>query len=90
MIKNRAAFFNDNPMDYNPNMFNQNMPMNEPYQMNQMGYQSYNQPEDVNARIAKLERQINRLEHRISVLEQNNTNYPGDDLDSNVNNMYMV
>jgi hypothetical protein len=85
MKRNRSSFFNDNPMDYNPNMFNQNIPMNGP-----MNYPNYNVNDDVNTRLAKLERQVNRLEHRLSVLEQNNTNYTTDDMDNNLGNMYMV
>jgi septation ring formation regulator EzrA len=55
-----------------------------------MNYPNYNVNDDVNTRLAKLERQVNRLEHRLSVLEQNNTNYTTDDMDNNLGNMYMV
>ena len=105
MRKNRASFFNDN-IDYyntpNPNMYNPNanlMPANGPAPGSQTGYymngypnQYPNMPnnEDFTSRFAKLERQVNRLEKRVSNLEQNQTSYSTDDIDSNVNNMYMV
>ncbi len=92
MKRNRASFFNETMDYYNtqmPNMIpNQNMNM-----MNQSGFYASNAPfmdNDTSSRIAKLERQVNRLEHRINVLEQNSTSYTTDDGDTTINNMYMV
>ena len=44
---------------------------------------------DMESRLAKIERQINRLDHRISKLEAN-SNTIIDDYDSNTTNMYML
>jgi len=40
-------------------------------------------------RLAKIERQISRLEHRISALEANTTKST-DDYESTTNNMYII
>ncbi len=48
-----------------------------------------NTNQDLEIKVAKLERQVNRLEHRIARLEQNST-LATEDLTSNVNDMYMV
>lgn len=47
------------------------------------------QNEDIESRLAKIERQINRLDHRLSKLEGQNT-ITTNDLDSNINDMYMI
>ena len=44
---------------------------------------------NIENRLAKMERQINRLEHRISKLEANTNNTYIDDVD-NTGNMYML
>lgn len=46
-------------------------------------------PTDLESRLAKIERQLNRLEHRVSKLETNNT-YVTEDYESTTNNMYML
>ncbi len=45
--------------------------------------------QDLEMKIAKLERQVNRLENRIARLESNNT-LSTNDINSSVNDMYMV
>ena len=99
MRKNRNAFFAENNMNYqgyNPmvggayqnasssNSFYSGPMMPNPMMQNQMmGY------DDTAERLAKIERQISRLEHRISKLEANST-VSTDDYDSTTNNMYIL
>ena len=102
MKKNRASFFNETMDYYNtqmPNMIpNPNtMPNAMQYSMSQSGFYTGNMPQgnpyigdDLNTRLAKLERQINRLEHRINSLEQNTTSFSKDENETTINNMYMV
>lgn len=101
MKKNRSSFFNETMDYYNtqmPNMIGPNnmMPNATQYSMSQSGFymgnpNMSNTPfDDYSARLAKMERQLNRLEHRVSILEQNNTNYSTEDGDTTINNMYMV
>lgn len=96
MKKNRNSFFSEGSMysqNYNPGM---NMP-EMPYQ-SQSAYNSfYAGPNpnmmqattsDLESRLAKIERQINRLDHRITKLEANSTII--EDYDTNTTNMYML
>lgn len=75
----------------NGNMMDPNMPYqagasyNSFYSSPNMGMDSNN----IENRLAKMERQINRLEHRISKLEANTNNTYIDDVD-NTGNMYML
>ena len=83
MKKNRNSFFNDNPYQnqmINPNMPNYNMGM--PNQMMMPNFQ------DIEERLAKIERQLIRLDKRISTLESNTINT--DDFETSSNNMYML
>lgn len=97
MKKNRSSFFNETMDYYNTQMPNM-IPNTTQYSMSQSGFYTGNMPmqnnmvypDDLNSRIAKLERQVNRLDHRITALEQNNTSYSTDDKDTTINNMYMV
>ena len=41
-------------------------------------------------RLAKIERQINRMDYRISKLENSNQTFSIDDVDANNSNMYML
>ena len=52
-------------------------------------HQQYTGPDNIENRLAKIERQINRLEHRISKLESTNTTFITEDIDTS-NNMYML
>ncbi len=84
-----------------PNMMNANIPYqaqtsyNSFYSgpNNMQGAMSYPQPypqtDNVENRLAKIERQINRLEHRISKLESTNTTYITEEIDT-TGNMYML
>mgnify|MGYP002944431912 CR=1 FL=1 len=60
-----------------------NMQANMPYP------QQYPQSDNIENRLAKIERQINRLEHRISKLESTNTTYITEEIDTS-GNMYML
>ena len=103
MKKNRNSFFTEANMSYsgyNPNM---NMvPNNMPYQAGSSYNSFYSGPNMMNApmnqysdtnsidsRLAKIERQINRLELRVSKLESTNTTYITEEIDSS-GNMYML
>ncbi len=98
MKKNRNAFFSENNMNfqgYNP------LVANAPYQAsssNNMFYSGQmpmmpNMPnnylDEYSERLAKLERQVNRLEHRLNSLEANGTKTT-DDFESTTNNMYII
>lgn len=103
MKKNRNSFFTEANMSYsgyNPNI--PNIAPNVPYQQAQTSYNSFyagannipnNYPQytgnDIENRLAKIERQINRLEHRISKLESTNTTFITEDIDTS-GNMYML
>ena len=59
--------------------------------MNQLPYTNQNyMNNDIESKIAKIERQINRIEHRLSKLETTNTSTLNTDFDSNINDMYMI
>ena len=88
MRKDRNSFFQESSSSYQ----NYNGMIPPQYQMasnNAMMY-SGNIPlnNDINERLAKIERQISRLDHRISRLESSNIN--SNDLESTTNNMYML
>ena len=98
MRKNRNSFFTEANMNYtnfqNPGV----MPQNIPYQAQVSGnfnyYQNQGMPyidntDNIENRLAKMERQINRLEHRVSKLENINTTFLDGDIDT-TNNMYML
>ena len=90
MKKNRNSFFTET------NTFAQGMmPLTMPYQAGS-SYNSYYtgpnmgmNPLDIETRLAKIERQINRLEHRISKLEGTTNNTYIENFD-NTDNMYMI
>ena len=93
MRKNRNTFFQESNTSFTQGM----MPPTMPYQAG-TSYNSYysgpnmgmgNYPNDIESRLAKMERQINRLEHRINKLENVTNNTYIDDIDSN-SNMYML
>ncbi len=98
MKKTRNSFFSEGNMSYqgyNPNL-NMGMGVN-PYQASQSFNSFYAgnngmmnmTNNDLESRLAKIERQINRLEHRISKLEST-SNTIIDDYDTNTTNMYML
>lgn len=73
-----------------PSQMSNQMPSQMPAQMPaQMNIMPNSSVDDVDSRLAKMERQINRLEHRVNRLEQNNT-ISSENFESNINDMYMV
>ena len=103
MKKNRNSFFTEANMSYSGYTPNMNMaPNNMPYQagssynsfyagpnMMNTPMNQYNDTNSLDSRLAKMERQINRLEHRVSKLESANTTYITEEIDSS-GNMYML
>lgn len=95
MRKNRNSFFTEANMNY-ANFQTQNMP-GVPMQAS-TNYNSYYQgpgmpyidnSDSIENRLAKLERQINRLNARVNKLESLNTTFVDDNFDSS-GNMYML
>lgn len=90
MRKDRNSFFAESSNSYqNYNGMGMMMPQYQMGANNSMMY-SGNMPynNDINERLAKIERQLNRLDHRLSKLETNTIS--NSDFDSNANNMYML
>ena len=98
MRKDRNTFFQEANMSAMGYMPNQNMMNPYPYQATQMSNTYYNGPDmmmgnnDLESRLAKIERQIHRLEARVSKLETTlPLNYTTDsDIDVTNNSMYML
>lgn len=70
-----------------------NQPINQQMQPNyNIGYNSMqNNNNDIESRLAKIERQLNRIDYRLTKLENANTTITSDDFDSgNTTNMYML
>ena len=98
MLRNRNSFFQEASMstqNFIPNMMPYQNPYNGPVNASQASQSYYSGPmpnqnnynyDDYESRIAKLERQINRLDARISKLE-NSAKLESVDISSN---MYMV
>ncbi len=106
MKKSRNSFFAESSYQaYNPNM-NMNMQMQggAPYQTasnyfyqgplpaNAMpnNYNTFGSSNDIESRIAKIERQLNRIDYRLNKLENANNIITSDDFESNNSNMYML
>lgn len=89
MKKNRNAFFNDsNYPQMNPMNTNQYPGSNMPYGMPMPG--AFNNPySEIEERLAKLERQVSRLDHRMNQIEASGTKST-DDFESTTNNMYIL
>ena len=96
MRKNRNSFFSESSFQsYNPNM---NPPMQEAssyfYQggpINPMNnYNTYNSNNDIESRLAKIERQLNRIDYRVTKLENNSNIITSEDFDTSNSNMYML
>lgn len=98
MKKTRNSFFAESSyQSYNPNM-NPNM-NGAPYQTASNyfyqgpmpnNYNTNNFGSDIESRIAKIERQLNRIDYRLSKLENVNNVVSSDDFDINNSNMYML
>lgn len=95
MKKNRNSFFAES--NYS-NFQAGGMPQNIPYQtganynsfyQNQTGMPYVDNTDSVENRLAKIERQINRLNARVNKLESLNTTFIDDTFDT-TNNMYML
>ena len=96
MKKNRNSFFTETNIQSGMMPYLNQQPM-QYQQANSYLYQgptnpyNYNtQNNDLESRLAKIERQINRLEHRISALENNTNILSSEDYESINTNMYMV
>ncbi len=99
MKKTRNSFFTEANMNYanfqNPGMMAPNVPYqastnyNSFYSGPGMNNVPYGDQSDIENRLAKMERQINRLEHRVSKLENSSISYVENDIDSS-GNMYML
>lgn len=103
MKKNRNTYFQESSyQSFNPNMnhmggapyqtasnyfYQGEAPM--PYNYNTYKEQG-NNINDIESRLSKIERQINRLDYRISKLENGNKIISSDDFENNSNNMYML
>lgn len=98
MKKNRNSFFSEsNYQSYNPTP-NMN-PQMAPYQAASNyfyqgpvpnNYNTMGMNNDIESRLAKIERQLNRMDYRLSKLENANNIMTSDDFDSNNSNMYML
>lgn len=73
------------------------VPMNQ--QMSPQGQSNYNtgynsmqnNTNDIESRLAKIERQLNRIDYRLTKLENNSATITSDDFDNgNTTNMYML
>ena len=90
MRKNRGAFFenNANMAGFNPG------PMGfqaNNYSSFYQGPAGMNMPNlDIEERLAKIERQLNRLEYRLTKVENSTNIVSSEDFDTNNSNMYML
>ena len=98
MKKNRNTFFQESSyQSYNPNM------NGAPYQTASNyfyqgpmpnNYNTYNSSmgnvNDLESRFAKIERQLNRLDYRLSKIESASNVVATDEFDMNNSNMYML
>ncbi|MCH5167347.1 MAG: hypothetical protein J1F35_05580 [Erysipelotrichales bacterium] len=86
MKRDRNSFFSQfGSYGYNsqPNMPNMNM--------NTMPQNNYNQDYDIDSRLSKIERELNRMDARLSKLEQSTMAPQTNNTDFNfANSMYMV
>ena len=92
MRKERNNFFQESGYNqgyyYNNNNMMQpipNMEASSSFYMNQ----NFNNNQDYNARLSRLERQVNKLESRVNKLENNEVINKNTDIDIN-SNMYMI
>ncbi len=100
MRKTRNSFFGEsNFQSYNPNL--NGTPAPGPYQMasnyfyqgpnpTPNNYNTDNMSNDIESRLAKIERQLNRMDYRLSKLENNGNVITADDIETNTTNMYML
>ena len=92
MRKTRNSFFTESNMNYSNFQAQGAMPYNNAYyqgQMSNVGMPYVDNSDSIENRLAKIERQINRLNARVNKLESLNTTFLDDSLDSS-GNMYML
>ena len=92
MRKTRNSFFTESNMNYSNFQAQGAMPYNNAYYQGQMpnvGMPYVDNSDSIENRLAKIERQINRLNARVNKLESLNTTFLDDSLDSS-GNMYML
>lgn len=90
MRKNRNSFFTESNMNYSNFQTQANYPY--PQNINNMPYQQMpyiDTTDNIENRLAKIERQINRLNARVNKLESVNTTFLDTDIDTS-SNMYML
>ncbi len=103
MKKTRNSFFSEsNFQSYNPNMNNMNMgtmPNGMPYQSASNyfyqgpvpnNYNTQTTSNDIESRFAKIERQLNRLDYRLTKIENSSNIISSEDFDTSNSNMYML
>lgn len=98
MKKTRNSFFSESSyQSYNPTS-NMN-PQMAPYQASSNyfyqgpipnNYNTNGINNDIESRLAKIERQINRMDYRLSKLENTNNIISSDEYDGTNSNMYML
>ena len=99
MRKNRNSFFTESNMNYSNFQAQGVIPQAMPYANTNYNsyYQASNVPgmpyvdntDSIENRLAKIERQINRLNARVNKLESLNTTFLDDNIDT-TGNMYML
>lgn len=98
MRKNRNSFFTESNMNYSNFQAQGSIPQAMPYaNANYNPYQAQpnigmpyvDNSDSIENRLAKIERQINRLNARINKLESLNTTFLDDNIDTS-GNMYML
>ncbi len=98
MRKNRNSFFTESNMNYSNFQAQGDIPQAMPYaNANYNPYQAQpnigmpyvDNSDSIENRLAKIERQINRLNARINKLESLNTTFLDDNIDTS-GNMYML
>lgn len=98
MKKTRNSFFSESSyQSYNPtpNMNQQTAPYQASSNYFYQGpmpnnYNTNTMNNDIESRLAKIERQINRMDYRLSKLENTNNIITSDDYDITNSNMYML
>lgn len=104
MRKSRNSFFSESSFQsYNPNMSNMGamnqQPQAMPFQSASNYYYQGPMPNnyntngagnDIESRLAKIERQLNRMDYRISKLENGTNISSTEDFEINNSNMYML
>ena len=75
---------------YQGNNLGMNPGINSDMQGPNTNYTTFNAGSDIESRFAKIERQLNRLDYRISKIENSKVDLSSDDFDTSNTNMYML